>query len=200
MLELVCTLGVLAVLVMGTIPMAQNAVVRQKEQKLRESLREIRSAVDEFKRDTYGACTQGAGAVNTGNPTNPINPGAPPDPRSRVYIDDCKIFDTDNVDHYPPDLETLVKGVRVKSRSPNLTSGNGINDNSPQATELNQEKEIKKVYLREIPVDPMTGEKDWKFRSSYQPVDSDSWDEINVFDVRTASEGEAMNGEKYSDW
>ena len=56
MLELVCTLGVLAVLVMGTIPMAQNAVVRQKEQKLRESLREIRSAVDEFKRDTYGAC------------------------------------------------------------------------------------------------------------------------------------------------
>src|SRR4051812_21113206 len=116
MLELICTLAVLAVLVMGTIPMAQNAVTRDKEQKLREALRDMRSAIDEFKRDTYGACTQGAGQNVNPNQPGP-NPGAAPDPRSRVYIDDCKIFETDNVDHYPPDLDTLVKGVRVKSRT-----------------------------------------------------------------------------------
>ena len=197
LLELVCTLAVLAVLVMGTIPMAENAVKRQNEMKLREALREMRSAIDEFKRDTYGACTQGAST--TQNQTVG-NQGAATDPRSRVYIDDCKIFGIDNIDRYPPSLEMLVKGVRVKSRSPNLSGGSGLNDNSPQATEINQEKEIIKVYLRDLPEDPMTGEKDWKFRSSYQNGDSENWDEINVFDVRSASKEEALNGEKYSDW
>jgi len=67
LLELVITLSVLAILVMGTIPMAQNAVTRQKELRLRESLRLMRNAIDEFKRDTLGACPQGA--ITTGNPT-----------------------------------------------------------------------------------------------------------------------------------
>jgi len=202
LLELIITMSVLAVLVMGTIPMAQNAVTRQKEVKLRETLREIRSAIDEFKRDTYGACAQGA--VNSVNPIANAGGagggGGPADPRSRVIIDDCKIFETDNLDRYPPSLELLVKGVRVKPRAPNLRGGSGINEGEKQATEINEDKEIIKKYLREMPVDPMTGEKEWKLRSSYQDVDSDSWDEVNVFDVRSTSKGEALNGEKYSDW
>ena len=198
LLELILTLGVLTILVMGTIPMAQNAVKRQKEMQLREALREMRSAIDEFKRDTYGSCAQGA--QTSTNPTIPGGGGGPTDPRSRVIIDDCKIFGIDNIDHYPPSLDILVKGVKVKPRSPNLQGGSGLNDNSPQASEINQEKEIHKVYLREIPVDPMTGEKEWKLRSSYQEADTDSWDEVNVFDVRSASKEEALNEEKYSDW
>ncbi len=200
LLELIITLGVLAILVMGTVPMVQNSVKRQKELRLRESLRLMRSAIDEFKRDTFGACPQGA--VNTANPTLPAGQGAggPVDPRSRVVIDDCKIFDTENIDRYPPSLETLSQGVRVKARAVDMRGGSGINDNSPQATEINEVKEITKVYLREIPIDPMTGERDWKFRSSYQNADSDSWDEVNVFDVRSASDLTALNEEKYSDW
>lgn len=202
LIELVITLGVLAILVMGTVPMAQNGVKRQREMKLREALRTMRNAIDEFKRDTYGACPMGA--VTSTNPVPaPGQPGAqnvPVDPRSRVIIDDCKIFETDNVDRYPPDLEILASGVRVKPRGINLRAGSGIREGTLQATEINEEKEIIKVYLREIPIDPMTGEKDWKLRSSYQGEDSDSWDEINVFDVRSASEEEALNGEKYSDW
>lgn len=202
MLELVATLGVLAVLVMGTLPMAQNALKRQKEQRLRESLASMRRAIDEFKRDTYGACPQGS--INSVNPTGQGGGGggggAPVDPRSRVVIDDCQIFDSENLDRFPPSLDVLVDGVRVKSRMPNLISGSGIRDGSLQATEINEEKEINKVYLRELPVDPITGEKDWKLRSSYQDVDSENWDEVNVFDVRSASDEEALNGEKYSDW
>ena len=68
------------------------------------------------------------------------------------------------------------------------------------ATEITENKEVNKVYLREIPIDPFTGEKDWKLRSSYQDKDSENWDEVNVFDVRSAADGEALNGEKYSDW
>jgi len=199
LLELVATLGVLAVLVMGTIPLAQNGVKRQKEQRLREALRQMRSAIDEFKRDTYGACPQGA--VNTSNPTIPgggVN--TPADPRSRVVIDDCKIFDSENLDRYPPSLQQLVDGVKVKARGPNIRAGSGLRDGELQATEINEEKEIIKVYLREIPKDPITGEAEWRIRSSYQPADSENWDDVNVFDVRSTSDEEALNGEKYSDW
>ena len=198
--ELVITLSVLAILVLGTIPLAQNAVKREREIRLRETLRMVRNAIDEFKRDTVGACPQGA--VRTGNPTIPGGGAGnvPADPRSRVVIDDCAIFDTQNLDRYPPTLDTLVDGVAVRQRGLNMTGGSGLNPNSKQATELNEEEEVKKVYLREMPIDPMTGKSDWKFRSSYQDKDSESWDEINVFDIRSASDGEALNGEKYSDW
>ena len=179
--------------------MAQNGVKRQKEMKLRETLREMRNAIDEFKRDTYGACAQGANtSINPTLPNNTFN--IPTDPRSRVVIDDCKIFSVDNLDRLPPSLDTLVSGVRVKARGVNITGGNGLNDTSKQATEINETKEITKVYLRDLPVDPITGEKDWKLRSSYQEADAENWDEINVFDVRSSSKDEALNGEKYSDW
>lgn len=199
--ELIVTLSVLAILVMGTIPLAQNAAKRQRELRLRESLRMMRNAIDEFKRDTVGACPQGA--VNTTNLTDPRGGGGnvPADPRSRVVVDDCKIFGTENIDRYPPTLEDLVKGVRVKPRGMSLQGGRGLGDDTKNATEINEQKEITKYYLREIPVDPMTGKEDtWQFRSSFQEPDSTSWDNINVFDVRSGSDEEALNGEKYSDW
>ncbi len=195
--ELVVTLAVLAVLVMGTVPIAQNAAKRQKEIRLRETLRLIRGAIDEFKRDSIGACPQGS--VSTTNPTIPgRQPNVPTDPRSRVVIDDCTIFDTENIDRYPPDLETLVDGVRVKPRGINLQGGGVFSDRN--ATEVNSTEEVVKRYLSRLPVDPITGEQDWQLRSSYQDGDSGSWDNINVFDVRSASNETALNGDKYSDW
>ena len=199
--ELIVTLTVLAILVMGTIPLAQNGVKRQRELRLRESLRMMRNAIDEFKRDTVGACPQGASTTNNPVPGsgNALGTGAAADPRSRVVIDDCKIFETENIDRYPPSLDILVEGVRVKARGVNIRQGGVFDDKN--ATEINEEREIIKVYLREIPVDPMTGKNDtWQRRSSFQTPDSTSWDEINVFDVRSGSDEEAVNGEKYSDW
>ncbi len=198
LLELIITLTVLAILVMGTIPIAQNAVKRQRELRLRETLRMMRSAIDEFHRDSIGACQQG-GANTLGKlPDQFGGAGAPADPRSRVVIADCELFDSENLDRYPLDMDALVDGVEVKARGMNIQQ-NGVFDEK-NATELNEEKELKKVYLRELPIDPMTGESDWNLRSSYQTEDDDSWDEINVFDVRSSSDGEAMNEEKYSDW
>ncbi len=198
LLELIITLSVLAILVMGTIPITQNAVKSQKEMRLREALREMRSAIDEFHRDTVGACSNGAGR---NNPIPDPNSGQA-DPRSRVLVDDCKIFDTENLDRYPPTLDILVEGVKVKARGLNIKTSNGaFDDKSTNVFKENgEEADKKKVYLRELPVDPMTGEKDWKFRSSYQTKDDESWDEVNVFDVRSSAKGEALNGEKYSDW
>ena len=193
---------------MGTIPLAQNAYKRQKELRLRETLRVVRNAIDEFKRDTYGACPQGA--VTTGNPAGPGRQGpggggggadVPLDPRSRVVIDDCTIFDSENLDRYPPSIDVLVDGVKVKARGLNTRGGRGLKgDEDYSVFDENENKEVKKIYLREWPVDPMTNERFERFRSSYQTKDDESWDDVNVFDLRSASDEEALNGEKYSDW
>ncbi|MCY7376272.1 MAG: type II secretion system GspH family protein [Pyrinomonadaceae bacterium] len=199
LLELIITLAVLAILVMGTIPITQNAVKRQKELQLREALREMRNAIDDFHRDTIGACNSGTQA---GNIPGGLGGTQSADPRSRVLIDDCKIFDTENLDRYPPTLDILVEGVKVKARGLNIKLGGGVFDEKSSLVfkEDGESEDKKKVYLRELPVDPMTGEKDWKFRSTYQTKGDESWDEVNVFDVRSSSDGEALNGEKYSDW
>jgi general secretion pathway protein G len=76
---------------------------------------------------------------------------------------------------YPPDLQTLVDGVTI--------AGN------------------KKVrFLRRIPVDPMTGRREWGMRSVQDDPDSTSWGGGNVFDVFSQSQGTALDGTKYADW
>lgn len=80
-------------------------------------------------------------------------------------------------ENYPPDLDTLVKGVQL-----------GAGD----------DKRLR--FLRKIPVDPMTGQADWGLRCVSDDPDSTSWCGKNVFDVFTKSQGTALDGTKYSDW
>jgi general secretion pathway protein G len=75
---------------------------------------------------------------------------------------------------YPPDLDTLVKGVDV------------------------QGKKLK--FLRRVPVDPMTGTAEWGMRSMQDDPSSDSWGGQDVFDVFTKSQGTALDGTQYKDW
>ena len=201
LIELVITITVMTILTLGVMPLVKVAVKRQREQRLRDTLRQIRLAIDEFHRDTIGincslgAGTSGGGIVPTQNPSGQ----APIDPRSKVVISDCTIFGVDNPDHFPPDLETLVNGVNVIPRGLNpLTGGGGLNGR-PTATEQ-QTSTKKKVYLREIPIDPITGKQEWDLRSCYDSHDSTSWGGENVFDVRSKSKDKALNGEQYSDW
>lgn len=214
LVELVVTLVVLSVLALGTIPLVQNAVRRQKEQRLRETLRQIRQAIDEFKRDANGSCVGAVRSVGTlpgggSPPPNFVpNPGAGFDPRTRVVITDCKIFEVDNLDRYPPSLETLIEGVTVRPRAGNAMGAGSMggiglgntNQSYSDVAKLEGTEDKKKVYLREMPVDPITGESDWKIRSCYQETDAAEWDNINVFDVRSAADGEALDGTKYSDF
>jgi general secretion pathway protein G len=220
LLELVITLFILTILTLGVLPLVQVAVQRQREAELREALRQMRSAIDQFHRDVIGGpCAPPPGAVGPGgapiqqggavpqqNPqTAPLAPGqqAAIDPRSRVMITDCTIFTVDNPDRYPPDLDTLVKGVNIAPRAgaANQMGGVGLGNDTRQATDVSgQLATKKKVYLREIPVDPMTGKREWDLRSLYDGPDSTSWGQENVYDVRSKSSATALNGEKYNEW
>ena len=211
LIELVITVAVLAILTLGVIPLVQVTVKRQKEQELREDLREMREAIDQFHREALAGAqmqaNQQQGQPQSGQPNqqNQQPQGPPPnifaDPRVRVAITDQTIFTADNIDRFPPDLDTLVKGVSVL---PITAGGLGRRGNlNVTALEAATEESAipkTKVYLRRIPIDPMTGKADWVFRSCYDSADSTSWGGENVFDVHSKSDGKALNGEKYSDW
>ena len=76
---------------------------------------------------------------------------------------------------YPPDLDTLVNGVEAQGGK-------------------------KLRFLRRVPVDPMTGNKDWGLRSMQDEPTAESWGGQNVFDVYSKSNGTGLDGTKYKDW
>jgi general secretion pathway protein G len=82
---------------------------------------------------------------------------------------------------YPPDLDTLVKGVPLAS----VTGGS-------------QGKKIR--FLRRVPIDPMTRQANWGLRSVEDDPDSRDWGGKDVFDVYSKSTATALDGTKYSDW
>lgn len=75
---------------------------------------------------------------------------------------------------YPPDLDTLVKGVDIGGK--------------------------KVRFLRSIPVDPMTGKTEWGLRSMQDDPESTSWGGQDVFDVYTQSQETGLDGTKYAEW
>src|SRR5580658_201724 len=78
---------------------------------------------------------------------------------------------------YPVDLDALTKPTQLTGA---------------------QDKRIR--FLRSIPTDPMTGNKDWGMRSVQDDPDTTAWGGQDVFDVFTKSSGTSLDGTKYSDW
>jgi general secretion pathway protein G len=78
---------------------------------------------------------------------------------------------------YPPDLETLVSGVKLGASA---------------------DRKIR--FLRKIPVDPLTGHAEWGLRAVQDDPDSTSWGGKNVFDVYSKSQATASDGTRYADW
>jgi general secretion pathway protein G len=97
--------------------------------------------------------------------------------RYKDYADQGKITVPAGTEGYPPDLNTLVIGVKLAGQ-----------------------KDQKLRFLRSIHKDPMTGSADWGLRSVQDDPDTTSWGGQDVFDVYSRSTGTAINGTRYSDW
>ena len=133
--------ALIALLSSIVLPVAKFTVKRRKEAELRLALRQVRTAIDEYKR----LSDQGLIPVKIGG------------------------------EGYPEELEELVEGVEIVGQ------------------------ETKRRFLRRIPIDPMTHD-DWELRSYQDDPDATSWGGQNVYDIRTSSDGVALDGTKYADW
>jgi general secretion pathway protein G len=80
-------------------------------------------------------------------------------------------------DGYPKELEVLIEGVDLVGQV---------------------DRRVK--FLRRIPLDPMTGEREWGMRSYQDDWDSSSWGGEDVYDVYSLSEGVGLNGVPYREW
>ena len=100
--------------------------------------------------------------------------------RYKLAVDQGQIGGTDvklGSEGYPPDLETLVKGVnRVGALDRKLK------------------------FLRRIPVDPMSGTAEWGLRCYQDDPDSTSWCGDNVWDVYSKSTAKGLDGTSYNTW
>jgi general secretion pathway protein G len=145
LLELIIACSILLILASAALPVARFTIVRQREYDLHYDLRQMRDAIDNYKK----------------------------------YADRGMIRTEVGSEGYPPDLDTLVKGVALGGAG---AAGKNIR------------------FLRRVPVDPMTGHADWGMRAVQDDPDSDSWGGKNVFDVYSKSTGTALDGTKYKDW
>ena len=100
--------------------------------------------------------------------------------RYKNAVDQGQIGGTDvklGSEGYPPDLETLVKGVRRVGAV---------------------DRKLK--FLRRIPVDPMTATAEWGLRCYQDDPDSTSWCGDNVWDVYSKSTAKGLDGTTYNTW
>lgn len=88
-----------------------------------------------------------------------------------------KYLNATNEEGYPEEIKLLYEGVETGDAA---------------GTRLK--------YLRRLPVDPMTGEREWGTRSTRDRPDALFSDGINIFDVHSLSEKKALDGTYYKDW
>jgi general secretion pathway protein G len=150
LIELIITLAILAMLAAAALPLATNTVRRNREIELRRSLRQLRTAIDEYKKFN----------------DETIPPGQKIPIQERTPTG------------YPKKLDILVEGFVPAN----------IVDNK------------KKIFLRRLPVDPMTGDTEWGVRSFTDDPDSESTNGEDVFDVYSRSDATGLNGTKYKEW
>jgi general secretion pathway protein G len=76
---------------------------------------------------------------------------------------------------YPPNLQALVNPIELRN-------GHTLH------------------LLREIPMDPFTGNRDWGVHSMEDDPASDSWNGDQIWDIYSKAPGTALDGTRYRDW
>ena len=148
LIEMLVVLAMLAVLATAARPLLEMSVQRAREHELRSGLRQLRGALDAYKKAVEG------GQIRS----SPEDSG------------------------YPPDLESLVKGV--------------VDVKTPDSRKL--------YFLRRLPRDPfadpaLPAADTWGLRAAdSQPDEPRSGKD--VFDVYSRSDRRALDGTRLRDW
>jgi general secretion pathway protein G len=147
-LELIAVCAIVIIMASAVLPLGRVAVKRQRELELRRALRELREKGIDRYKQAVEQGLIGGTEVKVGN------------------------------EGYPPDLDTLVKGV----------------------TRVGASADRKLKFLRRIPKDPITGTDEWGLRCYQDDPESTSWCGENVYDVYSKSTAKALDGTTYNTW
>ena len=156
--------------ILASVILPLAAVTRKREREI-----ELRRALREIR---IGIDMYHELCMVSGGPPQRGQPGA-----AGSQMITLKIEDDPGRTCFPKELELLVEGVET---------------NVP---------DYKLKFLRRIPKDPFNSTDDehdgygWLLRSTTDDPESEGgWDRKNVFDVRTASESQALDGSYYKEW
>jgi general secretion pathway protein G len=215
LIELIVAFAILLILSSMALPVARVRVQREKERRLRDSLTEMRKAIDRYKDyadagrlgqvepDSHGypesleelvegVTVTNSGAAGGGLGNQPGAQGANPmNQRSSGFGQRSRTTSSARG-------RSGFGSSSFGSRSSAGRASGGIG--GTQASGGDAEGEQKVRFLRRIPVDPMTGSADWGLRAVQDPPDSMSWGGRNVFDVYSKSMETALDGTRYSEW
>ena len=118
----------------------------------------------------------------------------------------------------PPDLvrqvRTAIDSFHDDWRNGAISkTGDGVSDDGfpktltvlVEGVEAGDAKGGVRKYLRRIPRDPFADaskdpEEQWSIRGYQDEADALSWNRIDVYDIRTTSEGTAIDGTSYENW
>ena len=164
------TVSIILVLASVALPLQKMTSKRTQELELRQKLREMRTAIDEFRRDWARDGDVMTGQLCTKN--------------KQI----CK--EVSGVSGYPKTLKTLL-GVQLAGAD--AAAQDKDKDKKKETNSLRR-------YLRRIPVDPLSGTVDWGIRCYKDPSDTQEWCGEDVFDVFSKSLEVGLDGTRYRDW
>ncbi len=210
LVELIVAFSLMLILSLMALPVARVKVQREKERRLREGLHEIRQAIDRYKDlADEGRLSQ----------VDPDNHGYPES--LDALVDGIELGEQSQLPTGGPGaLSNQARAMGGIGETRRFGSGTGANTpfgsrlqpgsregsyaddplrrGDPLARDSESAKTIR--FLRSIPLDPMTGRREWGLLSVSDDPESRSWSGRNVFDVYSLSNGIALDGTRYSEW
>lgn len=204
LIELIVAFSLMLILSLMALPVAQVKVSREKERRLREALHEIRQAIDRHK-DMADAGRLGMlDPDNHGYPESlealvqgiaiQEQPGARSSSSRGVGLEPSRAMIRN---------QDRMGGLGSDSRSTDAFGARGRTGRggfSERDATLERDEPETIRFLRSIPLDPMTGRREWGLLSVSDDPRARGWSGRNVFDVYSLSGGTALDGTQHGDW
>ena len=211
LIELIVAFSLMLILSVMALPVARVKVQREKERRLRDALREIRQAIDRHKDMADEGKLGGLDPGNYGYPES-----------LEALVDGVEVGQQGGLPTGPGGAAGLQSqsmdggrnalgglGSSIAQQRPLGPGRRSMDDAFPDGDDplrrpdplaRDGDKPNAIRFLRSIPVDPMTGRREWGMLSVSDDPRSRSWSGRNVFDVYSLSSAVALDGTSYGEW
>lgn len=217
LIELIVAFSLMLILSTMALPVAKVRIQREKERRLRLALQEIRQAIDRHKDmadegklaavdpDNHGypesleAMVEGVEFAAEGGGQF-AGPGATGARLNQPQRPGDRRLGSSGFGQ-SPDSRGGLGFRRDQERGGRPGDRDGFSQFGTDSLASDDDEGPTVIrFLRSIPVDPMTGQKEWGLLSISDSPMSRSWSGRNVFDIYSLSNMTALDGTRYAEW